>query len=438
MSADGPRDGGDDAPDGDGGDGGVRTDGAGEDVVATNRRTFEDIDWTAIDASSRRVRPLTALWWGSLAVLFGGLLVDAYWRLAPELPDAGVLGLFARETGGAFSFPVVGTVAPLTWLYALTLLFAVFKVVVPLARERRMTMYYWREFRKNRLAVVSLVWLGVIFAIGTVGPLFLSTPEVAPLEAYQPPAFMSVDSGVPVSCVGETVDGRCQGTWQHPFGTTAQGKDILVSTIYGMKISMQVGLIGAFLIILVSSAVGLLAAYSRGWVDEILMRYVDIQITFPTFFLYLLITFMFGGSLFNMIVIFGLFGWGSTARIVRSEALQRREEEYVLAAENTGAGTWSVIRRHLLPNVSNSVITAVSLTIPSLILFEAALAFLGLGDPTIPSWGEVIADGRRDLDRAAWISTIPGVFLFFTILAFNFVGDALRDALDPRNVGGED
>ena len=410
------------------------TDGSGRGT----RRTFEDIDWASIDADSLRAEPLQVLWLGLLSLLAGGLLVDGYWRLAPHIPDVPVLGLLARETGGAFAFPVVGTVEPVSWLYAVTLLFAVFQAIVPLARNSRMTMYYWREFRKNKLAVLSLVWLGLIFAIGTIGPMFLSTPEVAPLKAYQPPVFMSVDSGVPVSCVGETVGGRCQGTWQHPFGTTAQGKDILVSSIYGMKISMQVGLIGAFLIILVASAVGLLAAYSRGWMDEILMRYVDIQITFPTFFLYLLITFMFGGSLFNMIVIFGLLGWGGTARIVRSEALQRREEEYVLAAENTGAGTWSVIRRHLLPNVSNSVITAVSLTIPSLILFEAALAFLGLGDPTIPSWGEVIANGRRDLDRAAWISTIPGVFLFFTILAFNFVGDALRDALDPRNVGGDD
>lgn len=420
-----------------GGDSGVRADGAGEDVVSTNRRTFEDIDWTAIEAEGPRVQPLTAVWWGLLATIVGGIIFDSYWRFAPEIADVPVLGVLGRETGGAFVFPVVGTVSPLTWLYALTLLFVVFQVFVPLARDRRMTMYYWREFRKNRLAVLSLVWLALIFVIGTIGPLFLETPTVAPLEAYQPPVFMSVDSGVPVSCVGETVGGRCQGTWQHPFGTTAQGKDILVSVIYGMKISMQVGLIGAFLIILVASAVGLLAAYSRGWIDELLMRYVDIQITFPTFFLYLLITFMFGGSLFNMIVIFGLLGWGGTARIVRSEALQRREEEYVLASENTGAGTWSVIRRHLLPNVSNSVITAVSLTIPSLILFEAALAFLGLGDPTIPSWGEVIASGRRDLDRAVWISTLPGIFLFFTILAFNFVGDALRDALDPRNVGGE-
>jgi peptide/nickel transport system permease protein len=170
-------------------------------------------------------------------------------------------------------------------------------------------------------------------------------------------------------------------------------------------------------------------------VDEILMRYVDIQITFPTFFLYLLLVYLFGGSLFLMIVIFGFTGWGGIARIVRSEALQRREEEYVQASKNVGASTPWVIRRHLVPNVSNSVITAATLLIPSLILFEAALSFLQLGDPTIPSWGQLIAQGRGDLGRAWWISTLPGLFLFFTILAFNFLGDALRDALDPRHAG---
>ena len=158
----------------DGDDTDARTDGSGEDVVSTTRRTFEDIDWTTIDAESRRINPLTGLWWGLLAVLVGGLVLDGYWRLAPDIPDVPGLGLLARETGGAFAFPVVGTVAPLTWLYALTLLFVVFQVVVPLVRDRRMTMYYWREFRKNRMAVLSLGYLIVVFLVGHV-------------SAYSPP-----------------------------------------------------------------------------------------------------------------------------------------------------------------------------------------------------------------------------------------------------------
>jgi peptide/nickel transport system permease protein len=199
-----------------------------------------------------------------------------------------------------------------------------------------------------------------------------------------------------------------------------------------MQVSMKLGLITTLLVISIGTVVGTVAAYSGGMVDETLMRYVDIQLTFPTFLLYLLLVFLFGGSLFMFIVLFGLTSWGGIARLVRSEALQLREEEYVLAAKSAGANAAYVIRRHLVPNVSSTVITAATLAIPGYILAEAALSFLQLGDPTIPSWGQVIAAGRSDLDTAWWISTFPGFFLFFTILAFNFMGDALRDALDPR------
>jgi len=300
-----------------------------------------------------------------------------------------------------------------------------------------MTAYYWREFKKNRAAVAGMVYLFLIFVAGIVGPAFIEPPTVEPFLQYQPPVFMSVDTAVPVECVGDVVGGQCQGTWQYPLGTTGEGKDILTMVVYGMLVSMQIGLASTLIVVTVASLVGISAAYFGGMVDEVLMRYVDLQITFPSFFLYLLATYLFGGSLFLMVLIFGILGWGGVARIVRSEALQRREEEFVLAAKAAGArGTWTM-RRHLLPNVSNSVITAASLLIPGFILFEAALAFLGLGDPTVPSWGQVIADGRDDLSRAWWISTLPGFFLFFTILAFNFVGDALRDALDPRQEVGE-
>jgi peptide/nickel transport system permease protein len=339
-------------------------------------------------------------------------------------------------TGNQPTFPVVNwSISAVDWLFLLTLLVFVFYGVVPLAVNRRLTVHYWRQFRKNRAAVLSLVYLLVIFAVGTVGTVFIEPPQLDPLGAYQPPVYSSVGSNVPVSCVGEVVGGRCHGSWEHPLGTTGQGKDILKIVIFGMKVSMQVGLIATFITIVLATAVGTTAAYLGGYVDEILMRYVDIQLTFPTFFLYLLLVYLFGGSLFLLIVIFGVTGWGGIARLVRSEALQRSEEEFVRAAKGAGASTPYVIWRHLVPNVSNTVITAATLTIPGLILAEAALSFLGLGDPTVPSWGWVIADGRGDLSTAWWISTIPGFFLFFTILAFNFLGDALRDALDPRQEG---
>lgn len=196
---------------------------------------------------------------------------------------------------------------------------------------------------------------------------------------------------------------------------------------------MRIGLITSLLIVGVGATVGTVAAYVGGLVDEVLMRYVDIQQVFPSFLLYLLLIYLFGGSLLTFVLVFGLLSWGGTARLVRSAALQRFQDEYVEVARCAGAGTMHVIRTHILPNVSGTVITNLTLLIPGLILFEAGLAFLSLGDPTIPSWGQTIAAGRSDLRTAWWVSTIPGVFLFLTILAFNFVGDALRDALDPRS-----
>jgi peptide/nickel transport system permease protein len=320
----------------------------------------------------------------------------------------------------------------LDWLFVLTLGFVAYAVVWPLARNRRLTRYYWRRFRRNRLAVVSAVYLAVVFAIGTVGPAMLSPPEIDLAAGFQPPAFVAVDASVPVSCVGPTNDGLCYGTLEHPLGTTSDGKDIGVLVIYGMQVSMKLGLITTLLVVTIGTTVGTIAAYAGGLVDEALMRYVDIQLTFPTFLLYLLLVYLFDGGLFLFVIIFGLTSWGGIARLVRAEALQLTEEDYVRSARVAGATPWHVVRYHLMPNVSGTVITAATLAIPGYILAEAALSFLQLGDPTLPSWGQVIAAGRSDLGDAWWISTIPGVFLFLTILAFNFVGDALRDALDPR------
>jgi peptide/nickel transport system permease protein len=385
--------------------------------MAGDSDTFESVDW---EATGSRLSTLSRRDRWALVTAVG--LVAAFAYDHAVLPGD-------RPT---ITAPVEWNVTQLDWLFVSTLLALLLYVVVPLYDNRRLTAYYWREFRKNRMAILSLGYLLVVFLIGVVGPLFLEKPTLAVEQAYQPPVFTGVDASVPVDCLGPVVDGRCQGTMAHPLGTTGDGKDILVLVVYGMQVSMKVGLISTLLVVTIGTAVGTLAAYGGGLVDELLMRYVDVQLVFPAFFLYLLLTYLFGGSLFMFIVIFGLTGWGSIARLVRSEALQRAEEEYVTAARSAGAGTLYVIRRHLVPNVSNSVITAATLLIPGFILFEASLSFLSLGDPTVPSWGQVIATGRGDLSTAWWVSTFPGVFLFTTILAFNFLGDALRDALDPR------
>ena len=384
--------------------------------MAADTERFEDVDWSELDEGRNALDRATLLRLVGFAAYALFLLYDVF-----VVPDG-------RETVPALNWDVTGV----DWLFMATLLAIGFYVVAPLVQNPRLTAYYWRQFKKNRMAVVSAVYLLAIFAIGTVVPMLVEVPQLNVIEAYQPPVGFSVDSAVPTSCVGESANGQCYGSMAHPLGTTGQGKDIMMMVIFGMRVSMQVGLIAMLISIVIATAVGTSAAYFGGWVDEVLMRYVDIQLTFPTFFLFLLLVYLFGGSLFLMIVIFGVTGWGGIARLVRSEALQRREEEYFQAAESAGASDFYVIRRHLVPNVSNTVITAATLAIPSLILAEAALSFLSLGDPTIPSWGQVIAAGRGNLSDAWWISTVPGVFLFVTIMAFNSLGDALRDALDPR------
>jgi peptide/nickel transport system permease protein len=385
---------------------------------------FEGVDWDDVDDGpfaglSRRDR---------VALLVGLALAAAFaYDVLSVPPD--------RPT---VTWPLVWNVTQLDWLFVGTLLAVALYGVWPLAANRRLAAYYWRRFRRNRLAVASVGYLAAVFLVGTVGPMFLTKPDLALQQQFQPPVWTSVDASVPLRCAGEVASGRCHGTLAHPLGTTSDGKDLLVLVVYGMQVSMKVGLISTFLVVTVGTAVGTVAAYSGGLVDEVLMRYVDVQLVFPAFFLYLLLNYLFGGSLFMFIVIFGLTGWGGIARLVRSEALQRREEEYVRAARSAGADTLYVIRRHLVPNVSGTVITAATLLVPGFILFEAALSFLSLGDSTVPSWGQVIAAGRDDLRTGWWISTFPGLFLFTTILAFNFVGDALRDALDPRSSTGRE
>lgn len=383
---------------------------------------FEDVDWDALERPALAgLSPRTRGYLLSVAAIAALLAYDF---------------LLVADGEPTLAAPFVRDVTQLDWLTLLALTTVAFYGVYPLYDDPRTARRYWREFRKNRVAVYSAGYLAVVFGAGLVGPLLVTKPELNVFAQYQPPAFLATPESTVGTCVGAVENGLCHGTWTYPLGTTGQGKGILSLVIYGMRTSLQVGLITPLIIVVIGTAVGTVAAHFGGGVDEALMRYVDLQQTFPTFFLYLLLLYLFGGTLFLLIVIFGVTSWGSTARLVRSEGLQRRDEGYMRAARSAGASEWWIIRAHLVPNVSNTVITNASLLVPSLVLFEAAFSFLGLGDPTVPSWGGVIASGRSDLDTAWWISTIPGAFLFTTVLALNFVGDALRDALDPRSETG--
>ena len=164
-----------------------------------------------------------------------------------------------------------------------------------------------------------------------------------------------------------------------------------------------------------------------------LMRFTDVMMTFPFFLLLVFIIFIFGPSLAFIILVIGLTGWTGTARLVRSESLSLRTREFIMASKSLGASDRRIIFRHLIPNVLSSIIVIATLSIPGVILAEAALSFIGLGDPTVTSWGVILQAGQRSLDTAWWVAVEPGIMLFLTVLAFNFLGDGIRDAFDPRS-----
>jgi peptide/nickel transport system permease protein len=332
---------------------------------------------------------------------------------------AGAVGYDYLVLGNERTLVLNWDVTSVEWLLLVVLVLGGFHVVLPLARNRRLTAYYWRRFRENRLAVVSGGYLCLLFSIGVFGPVIWAAPN-ATIDygtAYAPPVFIGGDSA----------------SLTHALGTDAQGRHLWHLVVYGIRISFEVGLVSTAIAITLGTVVGAVAAEVGGYLDELLMRYVDIQQTFPVFVLLVLLIYLYEASLFLIVVLYGVFGWEGTARLVRSEALQRSEETYTTVAEAAGASHWWVVRRHVVPNVSSTVITAATLSIPVFILGEATLSFLGFGDPSTFSWGRTINAGRSDLDSAWWISTVPGVVLFLTVLAFNFVGDALRDAVDPRS-----
>jgi peptide/nickel transport system permease protein len=411
--------------------------------------SFRDVDWDEMDGSGLTTKGAAMLLFGgAFAVLlsFDFLVLHNGLNWALGLVEGPQFDWVTRQEGAPLPFGI--DLSTSDWLLVLTLGVMLFYGAWPLYDNPRLAGYYWRRFRRNKAAMLSAVYLIAIFAIGMFGPALVETPELAFDQVSQPPVYTSASmSTTGGSCVGETftktvmVNGEptpqtfCQGTWEHPLGTTNEGKDIVTLLVLGMRVSMKVSLITMLLVISIGSLVGTTAAYYGGYVDEILMRYVDIQGTFPSFFLFLILAYLFTPTLGLLIALFGLLGWEGTSRLVRSEALQRTEEEYVQAAENAGASDGWIIRRHILPNVSTTVITNATLLIPGFILLEAALAFLGLTDPSVASWGKTISAGRDYLSSAWWIATLPGVFLFFTILAFNMVGDGLRDALDPRSEG---
>ncbi len=272
----------------------------------------------------------------------------------------------------------------------------------------------WRRLRQHRPALAGAALIGLLVLLG------LFPDMVAPYSAYD---------------INSSLRGNAPST-VHPFGMDQVGRDVLSRVIHGARIAMLVGFSATGLSLVVGVSVGATAGYFGGAVDAILMRVVDALQAFPILVLLIAIAAALGPSLTNVIVIIGLTTWAQYARVVRADVLSLREREFVFAARTIGVPSRRIIVRHILPNVMGPIIVLASLSVAGVILLESALSFLGLGtQPPTPSWGSMLSDGRAYILTYPHIALFPGLAITVTVLAFNLLGDGLRDALDPRTIG---
>jgi peptide/nickel transport system permease protein len=324
--------------------------------------------------------------------------------------------------------------SPLDYFYAFFSVFMLFYIVYPLYLNRRLTAYYWERTKKNKLSILGLFFIVFLVLLAIGGPFFTEKPNQVNFEEKNlPPVSFTTSQSVYDRDTGSFKNAEIQGTLKHPLGTDDKGRDILAMIVSGARVSLQVGLVATFIALMIGTVIGVSSAYFGGAIDNVLMRFTDIMMTFPFFLLLVFIVFIFGADLTLIILIIGMTGWTGAARIVRSEALSLRTREFVLASKALGASDTRIIFRHLIPNVMGTLIVIATLSIPGVILAEAALSFIGLGDPTVASWGRILNAGQDNLDTTWWVAVEPGIMLFLTVLSFNFLGDGLRDAFDPRS-----
>jgi peptide/nickel transport system permease protein len=283
-----------------------------------------------------------------------------------------------------------------------------------LALERYMaglTSDFTRRMVKNKLAMAGLAVVVILFVVAVTAPI---------LSPYPPDAI-------------DTSNILVGPSWTHLLGTDILGRDVLSRMIYGAWVSLTVGFVAVGISVMIGVFLGSIAGYYRGAVDQIIMRFVDIMLCFPVFFLILAVIAFVGPSIWNIMVVIGVTSWMGVTRLVRAEFLSIRERDFVQATISQGASSMRIIFLHILPNAMAPVLVAATLGVAAAVLIEASLSFLGLGvQPPNPSWGNMLTEGKDNIEIAWWLSLFPGLAILITVLGYNLLGEGIRDSLDPR------
>lgn len=271
----------------------------------------------------------------------------------------------------------------------------------------------WARFRRHRLALAG----------GFVVALLLASALFAPALAPQDPTLLDT-----------TLRFRPPfAAWAHPLGTDELGRDTLSRLLYGGQVSLTVGLVAMITTVATGALIGITAGFLGGWIDTLLMRFVDTMLCFPQVFLLLVVAAFVPPTLLSISLVIGLTSWMEVSRIVRAEILHLKEQDFVAAARALGASRARIMFRELLPNAAAPILVAATLKVASAVLMESYISYLGYGvQPPLASWGNMLTNAQGYFDTVPWLAILPGVAITLTVMGFNFLGDGLRDALDPR------
>lgn len=268
-----------------------------------------------------------------------------------------------------------------------------------------------KRFSRNRLSVIGAITVLLLITTSILAP-FIAPYDATAIDVHN---VLSPPSN------------------KHPLGTDELGRDLLSRIIWGSRVSLKVGFVAVGIAIMIGIIIGALAGFYGGLVDAVLMRFVDIMLAFPTFFLILAVISILEQNIFTIMAVIGITSWMDVARLVRAEFLSLKEKDFVSAARAVGVSDKRLIFRHILPNALSPVFVAATFGVAGAILIESGLSFLGLGvQPPEPSWGNILTAGKDNIEVAWWLSLYPGLAILITVLSYNLVGEGLRDALDPR------